>query len=77
MSQYRNMCLGCGGGEEGWKTIMLFSNSKMRVKILILGVFKVSKFSCDGPIKEIHYNKKNYECKKHPTNEYENLKNPY
>jgi hypothetical protein len=56
---------------------MLFSNSKMRVKILILGVFKVSKFSCDGPIKEIHYNKKNYECKKHPTNEYENLKNPY
>jgi hypothetical protein len=49
-----------GGG------IMLFSNSKMRVKILILGVSKVSKFSCDGPIKEIHYYNNNYEFKKHP-----------
>jgi hypothetical protein len=56
---------------------MLFSNSKIRVKILILEVSKVSKFSCDGPIKEIHYNKKIMNLRSTPTKEYKNLKNPY
>jgi hypothetical protein len=49
---------------------MLFSNSKMRVKVFILGVSKVSNFSCDGPIKKNYYNKKIMNLRSIPTNEY-------
>jgi len=40
------------------KNCVCLNSSIMGLETSILGTSKVSKFSCDGPIKEAHCNKK-------------------